>query len=131
MDKKKILDNVKDLPYFKELVFIYLFGSSCYGKFTKRSDRDICCYYQIEDKKKLFKLQLKISSIFPENYDVQMFQLLPLYIKKEVFKGELLYTSNKELVYDIAKKTRDEYEDFKPRYKYILYGKNGIEGTDL
>jgi len=48
-----------------------------------------------------------------------------------VFKGDLLYTSNKGLVYDIAKKTRDEYEDFKPRYKYILYGKNGIEGADL
>ena len=131
MNKKKILDKIKDLPYFKDLVFIYLFGSSCYGKFTKKSDIDICFYYQIDDKKKLFSLQLKLSSIFPERYDIQMFQLLPLYIKKEVFKGELLYTSNKKLVYDIAKKTRDEYEDFKPRYKYILYGKNGIEGANL
>lgn len=131
MNKKKILDKAKSIPYFKELVFIYLFGSSCYGKVTKRSDRDICFYYQIEDKKKLFRLQLKISSIFPENYDIQMFQLLPLYIKKEVFKGNLLYTSNKKLIYDIAKKTRDEYEDFKPRYKYILYGKNELEGANL
>jgi len=131
MNKKKILDKVKGIPSFNELVFIYLFGSSCYGKFTEKSDRDLCFYYQIKDKKRLFSLQLKLSSIFPENYDIQMFQLLPLYIKKEVFKGDLLYTSNKGLVYDIAKKTRDEYEDFKPRYKYILYGKNRIEGANL
>ncbi len=60
-----------------------------------------------------------------------MFQLLPLYVKKEVFKGELLYTDDKDFVYDLARKTINEYNDFEPRYKYILYGKSGVGGPIL
>ncbi|MFO7792751.1 MAG: hypothetical protein R6W73_07215 [Candidatus Saliniplasma sp.] len=56
-----------------------------------------------------------------------MFQLLPLYVQKEVFKGELLYAEYKGFVHDLARQTIKDYNDFEPRYKYILYGKAGIE----
>ncbi|MEA3458167.1 MAG: nucleotidyltransferase domain-containing protein [Candidatus Thermoplasmatota archaeon] len=131
MNNDKILSKIDKIPYFNKLKFVYLFGSSCNGKLTKRSDIDLCFYYDIKDKKKLYKLMFKISSVFPDKYDIQMFQLLPLYIKKEVFKGKLIYSVDREYVHDIARTTIEEYNDFKPRYKYILYGKNKVEGAFL
>lgn len=56
-----------------------------------------------------------------------MFKLLPLHVKKEVFKGDLLYATDKGFVHDVARKTRRGYEDFEPRYKEVLYGKAGME----
>ena len=131
MNMDNILDQIELLPIFDKLTFLYLFGSSCSGKATKTSDIDLCFYYNIKDKKILYKLMFKITALFPDKYDIQMFQLLPLYIKKEVFKGELLYSVDKKYVHDIARKTIEEYDDFKQRYKYILYGKNKIEGAIL
>ena len=131
MNLDNILDKIDLLPHINKLTFLYLFGSSCSGKATKTSDIDLCFYYDIKDKKKLYKLMFKITALFPDKYDIQMFQLLPLYIRKEVFKGELLYSSDKKIVYDIARSTILEYDDFEPRYKYILYGKNKIEGAIL
>ena len=96
-----------------------------------RSDIDIALYYTIEGKRELYDLQFLISGSFPDKYDIHLFQLLPLYVKIEVFKGDLIYTDDKGFVYDIAWKTIKEYNDFEPRYKYILYGKAGIEGATL
>lgn len=46
-----------------------------------------------------------------------MFQFLPLYVQKEVFKGELIYADDKGFVHDIARRTIQAYNDFEPRYK--------------
>lgn len=130
MDKSKIKDYIMEklesLPKFDKLKFVYLFGSTVVGKRTKRSDIDICLYYD-EEKKNLYDLLFEISGSFPERYNVQMFQLLPLHVKREVFKGDLLYAEDKDFVYDLARKTIRDYEDFEPRYRYILRGKAGME----
>ena len=131
MEKEKILDRLRNLPSFNKLKFVYLFGSSATGNVTERSDTDICLYYDVGNKKELHKLLFKIIGSFPDKYDLQMFQLLPLYVKKNVFKGELIYTDDKKFVHDISRKMIEEYNDFEPRYKYILYGKTGVEGVSL
>jgi len=118
-------------PHFDKLRFIYLYGSSADGKTTERSDIDLALHYNITDKRELYNLLYVISGSFPDKYDIHMFQLLPLYIRIEVFKGKLLYTNDKGFVYDIAWETIKEYNDFEPRYKYILYGKLGLEGATL
>ena len=131
IDVDKILDRLRDCPHFDELRFVYLYGSYVSGETTERSDIDLGLYYEIDDKKELYRTFFRISGSFPDRYDVQMFQLLPLYVQKEVFKGELLYAEDKGFVHDIARKTIKEYDDFEPRYKYILYGKTGMEGAEL
>ncbi len=127
--KEEILRRLQGLPHFDKLRFVYLYGSTVTGKQSKRSDIDIALYYDITDKFELHDLLFFISGSFPDKYDIHMFQLLPLYVQIEVFKGELLYTDDKRFVHDIAWKTIKEYNDFEPRYKYILYGKFGLEGT--
>jgi len=129
--KEEILKRLQELPHFDKLRFVYLYGSTVTGKQSKRSDIDIALYYDITDKFELHDLLFFISGSFPDKYDIHMFQLLPLYVKIEVFKGELLYTDDKGFVHDIAWKTIKEYNDFEPRYKYILYGKLGLEGATL
>jgi len=129
--KEEILKRLQELPHFDKLRFVYLYGSTVTGKQSKRSDIDIALYYDITDKFELHDLLFFISGSFPDKYDIHMFQLLPLYVKIEVFKGELLYTDDRGFVHDIAWKTIKEYNDFEPRYKYILYGKLGLEGATL
>lgn len=129
--KDEIIDRLRSCPHFDELRFAYLYGSYAKGETNERSDIDLCLYYDLDDKKELYDTLFKISGSFPDEYDIQMFQLLPLYVRKEVFNGELLYADDKGFVHDIAHKTIKEYEDFKPRYKYILYGKAGVGGAVL
>ncbi|MBU7047591.1 MAG: nucleotidyltransferase domain-containing protein [Theionarchaea archaeon] len=129
--KEEIVTRLKRLPHFDKLRFVYVYGSSVTGKVTKTSDIDVALYYDITDKYELHNLLFYISGSFPDKYDISMFQLLPLYVKIEVFKGELIYTDDKGFVHDIAWETIKEYNDFEPRYKYILYGKLGLEGDSL
>jgi len=125
------MNRLKELPHFDDLRFAYVYGSSVTGKATERSDIDVALYYDIKDRSELHHLLFYISGFFPDKYDIHMFQLLPLYVKIEVFKGELIYTDDKGFVHDIAWETIKEYNDFEPRYKYILYGKLGLEGAEL
>ncbi len=114
--KEEIIKKLKSLEYFDKLLFIYIFGSQISGNPRKDSDIDICLFYEIEDKKKLHKLELRVKGSFPEKYDLQFFQSLPLYVKKSIFKGKLIYCKNENIVFDIALKT---FRDFEP--KYLLY----------
>ncbi|KYK34733.1 MAG: hypothetical protein AYK19_02350 [Theionarchaea archaeon DG-70-1] len=125
------MNRLKELPHFDDLRFAYVYGSSVTGKATERSDIDVALYYDIKDRSELHHLLFYVSGSFPDKYDIHMFQLLPLYVKIEVFKGELIYTDDKGVVHDIAWETIKEYNDFEPRYKYILYGKLGLEGAEL
>lgn len=129
--KEEILNRLQKLPFFDRLRFVYVYGSSAAGKATERSDIDVALYYDITDDRKLYDLLFLISGSFPDKYDIQMFQLLPLRVKIEVFKGELIYADDKGFVHDVAWDTIKEYNDFEPRYKYILYGKLGLEGATL
>ena len=48
-------------------------------------------------------------------FDVQIFQDLPLYIRKDVLNGKLLYMKDKS-IYEIARNTIEEFEDFRRGY---------------
>ena len=82
MKLEEILKRLKKLPYFSRLEFIYLYGSAASGKKTERSDIDICLYYSIKDRQKLHKLLFKIKGTFPDNYDIQIFNLLLLIMQQ-------------------------------------------------
>ncbi len=117
--KEEILSILKNLPHFDKLVFVCLFGSQAKKKSTKKSDIDICCYYDL-DKNKLNEFSIKINSAFPERYDVSLFQLLPLQVRKEVLEGVLLYLSNRKKVYDVVYKTIIDLDFYRPLYKMVI-----------
>ena len=65
----------------------------------------------------LAKKRLGFLGRIPDKYDIQIFQLLPLYVKVKVLKeGRILYSKDKRKIYDTAYQTIKEYNLFEPHY---------------
>lgn len=125
MDKniKNFIEKIKSFPDFNKVKFIILYGSQANGMAAKTSDYDFAVYYE-GDKKERFNLRIKLSS--NELFDVHIFQDLPLYIKKEVLKGKVVYAKNLGFVYDVAYETIKSFEDFK-KYYYDYLEMRGVK----
>ncbi len=111
-----ISDAVKQILFYgnNKVVFIMNYGSYVNNAFHNGSDIDLCIYYddnQIERQ----KFRLNILSRLNDIFDIQIFQDLPLYIRKDVLRGKLLYKKGKS-IYEIARSTIEEYNDFKRGY---------------
>jgi len=105
--------------------FIILFGSRARGDYRPDSDFDLCVYYD-GGEREAFKFRALVLGHLPDNYDVQIFQLLPVYVKKECLKGKVLFCRDETLLYDLAYETIKEWEEFK-RYYYDYLGLEAIE----
>lgn len=122
-----IINNaVKQILFYgkNKVIFIMNYGSYANNSFHNGSDIDICIYYD-DDRKERQKFRLKILSELNDIFDVQIFQDLPLYIRKDVLKGKLLYAKGKS-IYEIARNTIEEFEDFKRGY-YDMIGLERIK----
>ncbi|MHA1352031.1 MAG: nucleotidyltransferase domain-containing protein [Candidatus Heimdallarchaeaceae archaeon] len=70
------------------------------------------------DERTSIKKRVEYLAELPEKFDIQIYQTLPLAVKKEVLEGKVLYET-KEL-YEIAYKTIKDYERFrKYREDYV------------
>ncbi len=113
---EKFLEEIKKTQFFSKIEFIVLFGSYLSKYNYDDSDVDICIYIQ-DNEKNLNKIRLNLLKIFTDSLDIQIYQLLPIYIQIEVLKGKFLYIRNEDRVYEIAYETIEEYEDFLPLYR--------------
>lgn len=111
---KEFMRKLRKMPDFNRVKFVILYGSQALGKANKMSDYDFAIFYE-GDSGERFKFRIKLS--YNELFDVQMFQDLPLFVQKDVFKGRVLYAKNLTFVYDVAYETIKRFEDFK-RYYY-------------
>jgi len=121
----KLDQAVEKIKSFDKVQFIILHGSASEDRMTEESDIDLCVGYGgDEGEASRFRYDI-LSELFDDDYDVQIFQQLPLYVKKEVLKGEVLYCRDKQELYDIAYRSIREFDDFKHRY-YDYIGKEAI-----
>ena len=109
----------------EKVKFIILFGSRGRGEARKDSDFDLCVYYE-GDRREAFKFRALILGHLPEDYDVQVFQLLPIYVRRECLRGKVIFCRDETFLYDLAYRTIEEWEDFK-RYYYDYLGLEAIE----
>jgi len=117
---EKAIERIKNTEGFEKVKFIILYGSSAAGQMRKDSDIDLCIYYDgsIEESSR-FRFGV-LSEVFDDTYDIQIFQLLPLYVRREVLKGEVLYCKDNQFLYEVALDTIRNFEAFKHRfYDYI------------
>lgn len=104
-----------------EIVAVLLFGSQARGESTLASDADIClilrpCSY---DAPALF--QKKLSYLKETSADVHIFSQLPLYIRRRVLKeGKILLCQDEDVLYEVAFRTAQAFEDFKHIYYSYL-----------
>lgn len=117
------LDKIKSVEGFDGVEFIILYGSTAKGMRKDSSDIDLCIYYDAPpEEASRFRLRV-LSELFDDKYDVQIFQQLPLYVRKEVLKGQLVYCKNKTFLYEVAIRTIRDFEEYKHRfYDYIGEG---------
>ena len=111
---------IEEVKKDKDVIAVYLFGS--YARGESHRDIDICLVLKPVRKKysKIFLSEKKLKYLKNFEYDIQIFQQLPLYIRHRVLKeGKLLYSKGDE-IYDVAFLTIKEYEDFKPIYESYL-----------
>ena len=104
---EEFLGHMQKLDLFSHIEFIILYGSSISSYHLDESDIDICIYID-DSKHELSKIRLKLLKIFNEKFDIQMYQLLPLYIQIEVLKGKIIYIKDREIIYKVAYETIED-----------------------
>lgn len=131
----KILSKAKS---DEDILAVILYGSRVNDsrEETQNSDLDICLVLkeksEAKDRKKesIFFSRKRLgylSEIDPAGIDIQIFQQLPIYIRKRILKeGKVKYQQDREKLYELAYRTIQEYQDFEPRFREYLEGvKNG------
>jgi predicted nucleotidyltransferase len=126
MDKKKAAELDKLLAMVKqdkEVLATIVFGSAAREEQTRLSDVDLCLVMMPQPEPfgntALSHKRLEYMKDF--SLDVQIFQQLPLYVRRRVLKeGQVLFTRNENQLYELAFRTAQAFEDFKHiYYKYL------------
>jgi len=105
----------------ERVLAVLLFGSRARGAGTPQSDVDLCLVPSLgtANRRLLAELRLEYASEF--DLDVQVFPLLPLFIRSRVLReGKVLFTRDEDALYEIAARTVRAFEAFKPTYQAYL-----------
>ncbi len=117
---KYLLKTIRRTPGFNRVNFIVLFGSQVLGRTTEESDVDIAISFKdTPNNQSKFRLKL-LTKLGRDYYDVHIFEQLPIYIRKEVLKGKLLYEKRKGIFYSKAIETIKDFEAYKPVYRQYV-----------
>ena len=96
---------------------IILYGS--YNQNEYFEDIDIAlAFHEDTPEQMMFSKRIEFSSKFPDFFDFQVLNLLPLAVQKETLEGRVLYETRS--LYDLAYRIIREFEDFeKYRIQYV------------
>ncbi len=98
-DSLRLIDKAVQLILHDELrdriKAVLLFGSHAGGIVTKRSDIDICVIFTDISLREATKFRIRIMGMLPEKVDVQVFNVLPQKIKREIARNhKILYKAS-------------------------------------
>ncbi len=119
MDLTKIKKELQKLDSKKKIRFIVLFGSVAEKRETPLSDVDIAVYYDAPPAER-FKFRIKALGILPSKVDLQIFQDLPLTVRKSVLAGKPLYYDNFQFIFDEYMKVIREYDSFQKYHELYI-----------
>jgi predicted nucleotidyltransferase len=119
--ERKLEQLLKRVQKDSEILAVLLFGSVARGEQTACSDVDVCLVLQRQKYNSLTLSRKKLTYLQQSDLDVHVFQQLPLYIRRRVVKeGKVLFARDLDALYDLAFRTAQEFEDFKPIYRTYL-----------
>jgi len=101
----------------KDVLAVMLYGSYLRNKKYAR-DIDICVILSKKmQTKEMSRKRMKYLSQANDKIDIQIFQLLPLYIRIRILKeGKILFSRNRKKVYEKAYEAIKEYNLFEKYY---------------
>ncbi len=89
------LNKIREELVFYKGYWTILFGSTLnQNHIPERSDIDIAIITQKKDKKSNILIWESILGYIPSNYDIKIFELLPLYIKIDIIMNYLVIFGN-------------------------------------
>ena len=89
---EEAVEVIKESKYFPYLKKIILFGSAVENRLTLDSDIDIAVEFDEIDKKEAGKFRINVLGKVPDKVDIQVYNVLPAKIKKEIDeKGRVLF----------------------------------------
>ena len=116
-DLKRLLEAAAEDP---EVLAVIQFGSTVLGEATASSDIDVCLVFHLEEADRL-ALSRKLLDYAGLNLDLHVFGLLPLYIRRRVFKeGRVLFCRDEDQLYELAFRTAQAFEDYRHIYREYL-----------
>jgi len=114
----RLLNRVRD---DRDILAVILFGSVARGDHSPKSDLDVCLVLQPQKYPPAVLSRKKLVYLKGSDLDVHIFQQLPLYIRKRVLKeGKVLFERDTDALYEVAFRTAQAFEDFKPIYRAYL-----------
>ncbi len=113
-----VLRSQKD---FGRVEFVILYGSAAEGRALKSSDIDLCIYYA-GDRKQQASFRERLLRLLPARFDIQIFQEIPLYVRKNVLRGKEVYAKDNGFMYDTLTNTIKDYETFRPKLMQYVGG---------
>jgi predicted nucleotidyltransferase len=102
---------------------VVLFGSQARGEETSRSDIDLCLVLPPgrDTKADQTAARMRYLEDAAGRLRIHVFQQLPLYVRRRVLKeGVVLFCKDWDVLYGIAHRTAQAFEDFKPVYQTYL-----------
>lgn len=90
---KSAVDTILNSEFKDNIRAILLFGSFADNSFTNRSDIDICVIFRKDlSLKEATQFRIRISGQLPDKMDIQVFNILPQKIKKDIARNhKVLY----------------------------------------
>ncbi|MBI4728479.1 MAG: nucleotidyltransferase domain-containing protein [Acidobacteria bacterium] len=107
-----------------DVLAVFLFGSRARGEATSRSDVDVCLV--LSRGATVDPTEVRVRYAGSSAADVHVFQRLPLYVRTRVLReGRTLLVKDEDALYELAIRTAQAYEDFKPHYRRYLEAVSG------
>jgi predicted nucleotidyltransferase len=85
------IDVIKESKEFSRIKAIYLYGSAVKNELTLVSDIDIAVEFSNIDEKEAGRFRLYVLGRVNEKVDIQVFNILPDKIKKEIENAKILW----------------------------------------
>jgi len=107
----------------EDVLAVFLFGSVVRKEHTHLSDIDLCLAL-VPKRTPLEPAAFshkRLDYLKDFTFDIQIFQQLPLYVRRRVLKeGRILFVRDEALLYELAFQTARAFEDFRPVYLSYL-----------
>jgi len=125
---KEAVERIRRLDEKGKVQFITLYGSLAESRGGKLSDIDIAIYYAAAAEER-FSFRAKVQGRLGNMLDIQIFQDLPTYVKKEIVSGgKVLFYKDYDFLFDVYLRTLREYADFE---KYLNTYYSYLEGAEI
>lgn len=122
-DIERVIERIREIGGSR-IAFIALYGSVTKNSDTSLSDIDLAVFYE-GSKEERFKFRMSVLGRIGDEFDVQIFQDLPLYIQKEVIShGKLRYYREYDVVFNIYMMVIKNFDNF-IRHLRLYYSYSG------